>query len=153
MDKRYALRVPAFHLFSKGPVSGLSLRTMSEEQEREEEQELFEHYRFVADPGQAVIRLDKFLTDRLPRASRNQIQIATKEGHVQVNDAIVKPSRKIKPGDEVRIVLPYPVPEYELLPEDIPLDILYEDDDVVVLNKQAGLVVHPGVRMLITSMV
>jgi 23S rRNA pseudouridine1911/1915/1917 synthase len=109
------------------------------------DQELYEHYRFIADPGQAIIRLDRFLTDRLPRASRNQIQIATKEGHVQVNGLVVKPSRKVKPGDEVRIVLPYPVPDYELIPEDIPLEILYEDDDVVVLNKQAGLVVHPGV--------
>lgn len=120
---------------------------MSEEKETDQfgEQELYEHYKFVADQGQAVTRLDKFLTDRLPKASRNQIQIATKEGHVKVNDAIVKPSRKIKPGDEIRIVLPYPVPEYELIAEDIPLEILYEDDDIVVLNKQAGLVVHPGV--------
>ncbi len=126
----------------------LSLLLRMDEQQISEdssEQELFEHYKFVADPGQALMRLDRFLTDRLPKASRNQIQIATKEGHVQVNNQRVKPSRKVKPGDEVRIVLPYPVPEYELIPENIPLDILYEDDDVIVLNKQAGLVVHPGV--------
>lgn len=110
----------------------------------QEEEDLFEHYRFVADPGQESVRIDKYLLDRLPNTSRNKIQSAAKNGSVVVNGKSVKSNYKIKPKDEVAIVLPYPVRELELIPQDIPLDIVYEDDDVIVVNKPADMVVHPG---------
>jgi 23S rRNA pseudouridine1911/1915/1917 synthase len=109
-----------------------------------EEQELFEHHRIVCDPGQSQVRLDKFLFDRLAHTSRTRIQVAAKAGNVLVNGKAEKPSYKVKPGDVISIVLPYPQREVELLPEDIPLDILYEDEHILVLNKPDGLVVHPG---------
>lgn len=112
--------------------------------ENSENEELFEHHKFVADKGQEVIRIDKFLLDRLANTSRNKIQIASKNGNVLVNGNAVKQNYKIKPEDEVSIVLPYPVKETELIPENIPLDIHYEDDTVIVVNKPAGMVVHPG---------
>ncbi|MBL1278803.1 MAG: RluA family pseudouridine synthase [Fluviicola sp.] len=107
-------------------------------------EELFEHYKFTADPGQEVLRIDKFLLDRLPNTSRNKIQVAAKNGNILVNNAKVKQNYKIKPLDEVSIVLPYPVRELELIPEDIPIEIAYEDDDLIVVNKEANMVVHPG---------
>ncbi len=109
-----------------------------------EEQELYEHHRIVCDPKQSLIRLDKFLFDRLANTSRNRIQVAAKAGNVLVNDKPAKPSQKVKPGDVISIVLPYPQREVELLPENIPLNVLYEDDHVLVIDKPAGLVVHPG---------
>jgi 23S rRNA pseudouridine1911/1915/1917 synthase len=112
--------------------------------EREEEQELYEHHRIVCDPGQSLVRLDKFLFDRLAHTSRNRIQVAAKAGNVLVNGKAAKPSQKVKPLDEISIVLPYPQRETVLAPEDIPLEVIYEDDHLLVINKQAGLVVHPG---------
>ena len=109
-----------------------------------EEEELFEHYKFIADPGQEVVRIDKYLIDRLPNTSRNKIQFAAKNGNVHVNGNPVKQNYKVKPHDEVAIVMPYPVREIELIPQDIPLDIIYEDDQLIVLNKPANMVVHPG---------
>jgi 23S rRNA pseudouridine1911/1915/1917 synthase len=109
-----------------------------------EEEELYEHYKFKADPGQEMIRIDKYLLDRLPNTSRNKIQIAAKNGTVRVNGLVVKQNYKVKPGDEVSLVLPYPVREIELIPQDIPLDIVYEDNEVIVVNKQSNMVVHPG---------
>ncbi|MES2798886.1 MAG: RluA family pseudouridine synthase [Bacteroidota bacterium] len=109
-----------------------------------DEEELFEHFRFVADPGQEMIRIDKFLIDRMPKTSRNKIQIAAKAGSVHVNKQSVKQNYKVKPGDEVAIVLPYPVRELELIPQNIPIDIVYEDDTLIVVNKPANMVVHPG---------
>ncbi|MBV6406290.1 MAG: RluA family pseudouridine synthase [Flavobacteriales bacterium] len=109
-----------------------------------EEQELYEHHRIVCDPGQTLLRLDKFLFDRLANTSRNRIQVAARAGNVRVNDRPAKPSQKVKPGDIISIVLPYPQREVELKPEDIPLRVLFEDDHVVVIDKPAGLVVHPG---------
>ncbi len=108
------------------------------------DEELYEHHRIVCDPKQSLIRLDKFLFVRLAATSRNRIQVAAKAGNVLVNDKPAKPSQKVKPGDVISIVLPYPQRETELLPEDIPLDVLYEDQHVLVINKPAGLVVHPG---------
>lgn len=108
------------------------------------EEELYEHYNFVADPGQEPLRIDKFLIDRMPNTSRNKIQSAAKSGNILVNDNEVKPNYKVKPNDSISIVLPYPVRETEILPENIPLDIVYEDDTVLVLNKPADMVVHPG---------
>ncbi len=109
-----------------------------------QEDELFEHYRFVSDPGQEIVRIDKYLIDRMPNTSRNKIQVAAKNGNVLVNSKAVKQNYKVKPGDEVTIVLPYPVREIELIPQNIPIDILYEDDDLIVLNKASNMVVHPG---------
>lgn len=118
---------------------------MAEHEDKEEtSEELYEHHRFVADSGQEVVRIDKFLIDRMPNTSRNKIQSASKSGNIRVNDVTVKQNYKIKPGDEVSIVLPFPVRELELIPQDIPLDIVYEDDHVVVVNKPADMVVHPG---------
>lgn len=112
--------------------------------DQDQEEELYEHYRFKADPGQEIVRIDKFLIDRLPNTSRNKIQVAAKNGNVLVAGKPVKQNYKVKPLDEVSIVMPYPVREIELIPQDIPLDILFEDDQLIVLNKPANMVVHPG---------
>lgn len=112
--------------------------------EESEQEELYEHHRFVADKGQELLRIDKFLMDRLANATRNKVQIAAHAGNVHVNGSPVKPNYRVKPKDEVTIVLAYPPRDKTIHPEDIPLDILYEDDDVVVINKQPDLVVHPG---------
>lgn len=120
---------------------------MSEELDKEtneEQEELFEHYNITADLGQEPLRVDKFLMDRIPNTSRNKLQIAAKNGNILVNKQVVKPNYKVKPNDEISIVLPYPIRNIELIPEDIPLDIVYEDDDLIIVNKQAGIVVHPG---------
>ncbi len=119
---------------------------MNEEQnlELDQEEELFEHQRFVADPGQEMGRIDKFLLDRMPNTSRSKIQVAAKNGNVVVNGSAVKPNYKIKPKDEVSIVLPYPVREIELIPQNIPIDIVFEDESLILLNKASNMVVHPG---------
>lgn len=110
----------------------------------EQEEELFEHFRVVADKGQAPLRIDKFLFTRLEKTSRNRIQKAADAGSIQVNGVSVKSNYKVKPNDIVSIVFPRPPRENVLTAENIPLDIMYEDDDLIVLNKPAGLVVHPG---------
>jgi 23S rRNA pseudouridine1911/1915/1917 synthase len=110
----------------------------------EQEEELFEHHRFRADPGQEMIRIDKFLIDRLANTSRNKVQIAAKNGNIYVNGSKVKQNYRVKPGDEIAIVLPYPVRELKLIPQNIPIDIIYEDDQCLVVNKPANMVVHPG---------
>lgn len=114
------------------------------EQYNEEEKELFEHYNFKVDPGQELLRIDKFLIDKIANTSRNKIQIAATAGNILVNKKQVKANYRVKPNDDISIVLPYPPRDTELIPEDIPLDILFEDDHIIVLNKQANLVVHPG---------
>ncbi|MDE5886288.1 MAG: RluA family pseudouridine synthase [Muribaculaceae bacterium] len=106
--------------------------------------EMYEHFRFVADKGQQMIRVDKFLVDRMEKTSRNRIQQAADAECVIVNGKPVKSSYKVKPNDVVSIVMDRPRYELEIIPEDIPLDIVYEDDDLLVVNKPAGLVVHPG---------
>jgi 23S rRNA pseudouridine1911/1915/1917 synthase len=114
------------------------------EEELVDQQELFEHFRFKADPGQTILRIDKFLADRLMNASRTRIQNAANAGNILVNNNAVKPNYKIKPGDIVQVVLPTPPRDIELTPENIPLNIVYEDDDVMVVNKEPGMVVHPA---------
>jgi len=116
---------------------------MSEE-ELVEQQELFEHHRFSVDPGQSMIRIDKFLFARMENISRTRIQNAAVAGNILVNNASVKPSYRVKPNDIIQIVLPNPPREIELIPENIPIDIIYEDDDVIVINKASGMVVHPA---------
>ncbi len=110
----------------------------------EDEQEQFEHYRIVADKGQEPIRIDRFLMDRIPNTSRTKLQESAHNGNIHVNDLPVKPNYKVKPGDDISIVMPYPQREIELIPQDIPLEILYEDDTLIILNKQPDMVVHPG---------
>jgi 23S rRNA pseudouridine1911/1915/1917 synthase len=114
-----------------------------DETNNNQEQELYEHYRLIAEKGQRPLRIDKFLVNKLD-VSRNKIQNAADAGNVLVNGKAVKSSYKIKPGDVVSIVMAYPPRELELIPENIPLDIVYEDDDCIVVNKPAGMVVHPG---------
>ena len=104
----------------------------------EEGDELFEHFHIVADKGQSFLRIDKFLVDRIPNLSRNKIQQAAAAGNILVNNKVVKSSYKVHPLDDISFVRPYPRREIELIPEDIPLEIVFEDDDLVVLNKQAG---------------
>lgn len=115
-----------------------------DDREDREDEELYEHYRLAADPGQEPLRIDKFLMDRIPNTSRTKLQTAALNGNIRVNDSAVKPNYKVKPGDDISIVLPYPQREIELIPQDIPLEILYEDDHIVVLNKASDMVVHPG---------
>ena len=109
-----------------------------------EEQELFEHYRFVVDKGQAMVRIDKHLVNCMSNTSRNRIQEAADAGNILVNGKSVKSNYRIKPFDIITIVLAYPPNQFEIIPQDIPIDIVYEDDDIILVNKQPGLVVHPG---------
>lgn len=119
---------------------------MAEDFELEEngEQDLYEHLRIVVDKGQAPLRIDKFLMHRVENASRNRIQNAIEAENVLVNGKVSKASYKAKPGDIITVVLPHPPRDTEVYPENIPLDIIYEDTDVLVVNKSAGMVVHPG---------
>lgn len=105
---------------------------------------LYEHFRVVADRGQQLLRVDKFLLDHLPDTSRNRLQAAAKAGFVHVNGQPVKSNYRVKPADVVTLLLDRPRYENRIDPEDIPLDIVYEDPHLIVLNKPAGLVVHPG---------
>jgi 23S rRNA pseudouridine1911/1915/1917 synthase len=106
----------------------------------------FERYEIVADNRQSLIRLDKFLMDRLANRSRNKVQNAIRAGSVTVNDQEVKPNYKVKPGNTITIVLPRSAEGgYEIVGQDIPLDIVYEDEDVLIINKPFGIAVHPGV--------
>ena len=109
-----------------------------------EQDDLYEHFKFIASEGQEPLRVDKFLMNFIENATRNKIQLAIKAGNVLVNDTVVKPNHKVKPHDIVRVVLAHPPHENLLVAEDIPLDIVYEDDTVIVVNKPAGMVVHPG---------
>ena len=114
------------------------------EQNEEDVPRLYEHFRFVADKGQALLRVDKFLVDRLVKSSRNRVQQAAEAGCIRVNGRPVKSNYRVKPLDVVTVVMDRPRYELEITAEDIPLDIVYEDTDVLVVNKPAGLVVHPG---------
>lgn len=107
-------------------------------------QELWEHYRFVAEKGQTLLRVDKFLVCHIDKTSRNRIQQAAEAGCILVNGKPVKSNYRVKPFDVVSLVMDRPKYELEIIPEDIPLDIVYEDADLLVVNKPAGLVVHPG---------
>lgn len=106
--------------------------------------ELYEHFKFVASEGQEPLRVDKFLMNFIENATRNKIQQAVKAGNVLVNEAVVKSNYKVKANDVVRVVLAHPPHENLLVAEDIPIDIIYEDESVIVVNKAAGMVVHPG---------
>ena len=113
--------------------------------EEELDDDLYEHFRIEADPGQGLLRIDKFLVDRMKHVSRSRIQTAAESGFIRVNGKPVKSNYRVKPLDVVTLVLANPPREFELLPENIPLNVVYEDDAVLVIDKPAGLVVHPGV--------
>ncbi len=114
------------------------------EENIEEENDLYEHFRFTVDKGQSLLRIDKFLTNRLENASRNRVQSAAKAGNILVNDKPIKSNYKVKPEDVISIVMANPPRDVEVIPENIPLDIVFEDDDILVVNKPAGMVVHPA---------
>jgi 23S rRNA pseudouridine1911/1915/1917 synthase len=114
------------------------------EPEFQDEQVLHEHFSFTADPGQEPLRVDKYLMNRVENATRNKIQKAAKEGSIFVNDITVKSNYKVKGGDTVRVLFGHPPPENLLVGEDLLLDIVYEDESLILVNKTAGMVVHPG---------
>ncbi|WP_417195970.1 RluA family pseudouridine synthase [Bizionia sp.] len=109
-----------------------------------EEDDLYEHYAFTAEKGQTPLRIDKYLMNFIENATRNKIQAAAKSGNIYVNDEQVKSNYKVKPFDKIRVLFEHPPYEYLLTPENIPLNIVYEDDDLLVVNKEPGMVVHPG---------
>ena len=108
------------------------------------EQVLHEHFSFTADPGQEPLRVDKYLMNRVENATRNKIQNVAKEGSIFVNDIVVKSNYKVKGGDTVRVLFGHPPYENLLVGEDLPIDVIYEDDSLIIVNKAAGMVVHPG---------
>jgi 23S rRNA pseudouridine1911/1915/1917 synthase len=110
----------------------------------EEKEDLYEHFNFKVDKGTDLVRIDKYLLNLIPNTSRNKIQQAAKAECVIVNGKPVKQNYRVKPFDVISILMPYPPREIEIIPENIPLDIVYEDDDIIIINKNAGLVVHPG---------
>ncbi|MGF1534056.1 MAG: RluA family pseudouridine synthase [Bernardetiaceae bacterium] len=115
--------------------------------------ELFEHYRLAVDPGQHLMRLDKFLTQRLPSVTRNRLQNAIKADLVLVNGQAVKSNYKVRPNDEIQIFLPEPPRTNDIIPEPMTLPIIYEDDHLLLINKPAGLVVHPATENWTGTMV
>lgn len=110
-----------------------------------EQSELYEHHRIVVDKGQQPLRIDKYLINRLSHTSRTRIQNAALAGNILVNEKHVRSNFKVRPEDIISIVLPHPPRKLEIVPENIPLNIVYEDDDLLVINKEAGMVVHPGI--------
>ncbi len=115
-----------------------------DELQAEEQPELYEHFRIKVDKGQGMLRIDKFLSMRLEGISRNKIQAAAAAGCIHVNDQLVKSNYRVKGNDLITILLPQPVRELEILPENIPLDVVYEDPHLILINKKPGMVVHPG---------
>ncbi len=115
-----------------------------DDQDELDDNGLYEHFKLNVDPGQSQLRVDKYLSNRIENASRSRIQAAADAGNILVNGIPVKSNYKVKPGDEVSVVMDFPKRELQIIPEDIPLDIVYEDDQLIVINKPAGLVVHPG---------
>lgn len=121
------------------------LREIDDSQEiQEESQDLYEHFRLVVDKGQSLLRIDKFLMARIENATRNKIQQAAHAGNILVNDKPIKPNYRVKPSDVISVVLSHPPREIEIIAENIPIEVLYEDDDIILVNKKAGMVVHPA---------
>lgn len=111
---------------------------------QQQDREMYEHHRIVVDPGQDLLRIDKFLMNRLQNVSRTKIQAAANASSILVNEDPVKASYRVKPGDIITIVLPTPPRDTAIYPENIPLSVVYEDDDLIIINKKPGMVVHPG---------
>ncbi len=120
------------------------VRMAEPDEDLEVDDELFEHHRIVADPGQSLVRIDKFLMDRLPNVTRTKIQAGIHEGFVRVNEKAIKPNYKVHPNDVIVVALPEPPRDTDVKPENIPLNIVFEDDQLLVINKPAGMVVHPA---------
>lgn len=120
------------------------MQEYTKENEELEEGVLYEHHRIIVEAGQKPLRMDKFLSGRIENASRSRIQAAADAGNILANDKSVKSNYKVKPNDVIVIVMDYPKRELKIIAEDIPLDIVYEDDQLLVINKPPGLVVHPG---------
>ncbi len=116
----------------------------SEEQDEDDDQELFEHYRIIVEKGQHLLRIDKFLMNRTQNATRSKIQQSAENGSILVNGKPVKSNYKVKPFDVITVVLAHPPREVELIPQNIPLNVVYEDNDLIIINKNPGMVVHPG---------
>ena len=132
-------------LYGEEPYEDFDASVAGDEVEySDEEQEMFEHFRFEIDKGQAPMRVDKYLSTHMEYTSRHRIQCAIRQDYVRVNGRVVKANCIIRPGDTVTFVMPYQRRGLEILPENIPLDIIYEDEDLLVLDKPAGMVVHPG---------
>jgi 23S rRNA pseudouridine1911/1915/1917 synthase len=117
---------------------------LQDENEEEEVQGLFEHFKIITDKGQSLLRIDKFLMNRIENATRSKIQQAAENGNILVNDKPVKSNYKVKPHDVITVVFAHPPREIELIPQNIPIDIVYEDDALIIINKHPGMVVHPG---------
>ena len=129
-----------------GEAPGTSSQGTEDAEDAPQADEFYERHEIVADQKQSLIRLDKFLIDRLANRSRSKVQTAIKAGTVKVDEMDVKPNYKVKPGNVISIILPRSLEEsYQIQAQNIPLDIVYEDDDVMVVNKPFGLAVHPGV--------
>jgi 23S rRNA pseudouridine1911/1915/1917 synthase len=140
-----ALRTFYFLLVGSGYFCALKMK--EEEIELPEEQdddELFEHHRIVADPGQSLVRIDKFLMDRLPNVTRTKIQGGIHEGFVKVNEKTIKPNYKVHPNDVIVVALPEPPRDTDVKPENIALNIVFEDEHLLIINKPPGMVVHPA---------
>jgi 23S rRNA pseudouridine1911/1915/1917 synthase len=116
----------------------------SGEEVDERDDELFEHHRIVADPKQSLLRIDRFLMDRLPNVTRTKVQQALHDGFIRVNEKAIKPNYKVHPNDVIVVALPEPTRDSDVVPENIALNIVYEDDSLLVVNKPAGMVVHPA---------
>lgn len=119
-------------------------KTNGPEIEDDGNDDLYEHFKFIADKGQQPLRVDKYLMNKIENATRNKIQKAAKDGNIYVNEVPVKSNYKVKGNDIVTVMFEHPPYEFLLVPEDIPIDIVYEDEQVIVVNKPAGMVVHPG---------
>jgi len=117
---------------------------MSEEIQDQAQDDLYEHYAFEVDKGQQPLRIDKYLMNFVENATRNKIQAAAKAGNIFVNNTVVKSNYKVKPHDKISVKFEHPPHEYLLVAEPMELDIVYEDDELIVVNKPAGMVVHPG---------
>lgn len=124
--------------------TGLVVEEGEDSAAEEDEQGMFEHFRLNVDKGQTPLRVDKYMASHLMDTSRHRVQLAIRNGYVRVNDKVAKANLIVRPGDVIRFVMPYERHGFEVLPENIPLNIVYEDDDVLVVNKPAGMVVHPG---------
>ena len=118
---------------------------MSEKPEfHDDSPEMYEHFRFVVDKGQGSLRIDKYLSAKIENVSRTRIQNAANAGNILVNGSVIKPNYKVKPLDVIAILLAYPPRDTEIYPENIPINIVYEDQDILVVNKEPGMVVHPA---------